>query len=162
MQWMHELKPWLPKENIALNKGMKFLCLHNMCQNAHWQTSPRLIPVGLVITYQEMMGGGELKTLQFMTMSPPSITAYSWLSFVSIRGATSKKKGKDGRFKLLKCEVIVDENLFTRNKEEMSEKTDTIQTQTGASQPLVSLQEQHRNISYRELKCQSKKTSSKI
>lgn len=48
----------------------------------------------LVITYQEMVGGGELKTLQFMVTSPPSTTAYSWLSLVSIRGAISKSKGE--------------------------------------------------------------------
>jgi len=48
----------------------------------------------LIPSNHKMLDGGELKTLQFMMMSRPGITLYSWKSFVSIRGATSKIKRK--------------------------------------------------------------------
>lgn len=75
-QYTWQNVPW----NISLEVGGK-------CNN-------RLF--SLVIAYQETKGGGEPKTLQFMTTSPPCTTAYSWWSLVSIRGAISECEGDGG------------------------------------------------------------------
>lgn len=68
-----------------------------------------------VHSYQEMVGGGELKALQFMMTSTPSTTGYSWESLVSIRGVTSERK--EGALELLKCHHP--ENPFRRQKEQI-------------------------------------------
>lgn len=59
----------------------------------------------LLFAYQEMTGGGELKTLQFMMTSPPTITWYSWELFVRMRGAMSENGSREKRQQRFRREV---------------------------------------------------------